>query len=216
MLEGQTKHAHHGGRSWLAAAWLALWVPAYAAHWGWPNFIQLCDLAVFIGCAGLARRHRLLMSSQALSTIIVGVIWTVDVIARSITGRPIIGGTEYMWDQQVPLWVRLLSLFHVALPLALLLGLRREGYDRRALPLQAAITAAALVVSRLLGDGSGKNLNYAFADPIFGRQWGPPAVHLVVIFVGSIGLVYLPTHLALDRWLGSRGTPRPGVGAASM
>ncbi len=103
-----------------------------------------------------------------------------------------------MWDTQVPLWARLLSTFHIALPLALLWAMRKIGYDRRALALQAAIAAGLFVVSRFLP--SGFNMNYVYQDPLFHRSWGPAPVHLMVIFVGAVALVYLPTHLLLS-WM---------------
>src|SRR5207253_2665355 len=33
---------------WAAAAWLAVWIPAYASVWGPRNFLLLCDVAVLL------------------------------------------------------------------------------------------------------------------------------------------------------------------------
>jgi hypothetical protein len=110
-----------------------------------------------------------------------------------------------MWDTRVPLWARLLSSFHIALPLALLWAMRKIGYDRRALALQAAIAAGLFVVSRFLP--AGLNMNYVYQDPLFHRSWGPAPVHLAVIFVGAVALLYWPTHLLLT-WM------FPGTGVA--
>jgi len=100
-----------------------------------------------------------------------------------------------MWDPRFPLWVRLLSLFHIILPLLLLAVLRRMGYDRRALRLQSGIVAALLVVSRFLGPS--RNLNYAFADPVFHRAFGPAPAHMVLVFAALVGFIYWPTHRLL-------------------
>jgi hypothetical protein len=102
-----------------------------------------------------------------------------------------------MWDARFPLWVRLLSLFHVVLPMLLLAALRRAGYDRRALLLQSGIAMVILLVSRFFGPT--QNLNYAFADPIFHRAFGPAPVHLALIFAALAGIIYWPTHLLLAR-----------------
>ncbi len=102
-----------------------------------------------------------------------------------------------MWDARFPLWVRLLSLFHVVLPVLLLVALRRASYDHHALRLQSWITAALLVASRFLGPT--RNLNYAFADPIFHRAFGPAPIHLALIFAALAGIIYWPTHLLLAR-----------------
>jgi hypothetical protein len=76
--------------------------------------------------------------------------------------------------------------------------MRKIGYDRRALALQAAIAAALFVASRFLP--AGFNMNYVYQDPIFHRSWGPAPVHLAVIFVGAVVLLYWPTHLFLS-WI---------------
>jgi len=183
---------------WVALVWMVVWLPAYMRVWGWANLLHLCDVAVILGCAGLWWGSSLLISSQAVSSLAAGLFWSIDIAWRLVTGRFLVGGTEYMWDTRVPIWVRLLSTFHIGLPVALLWAMRKIGYDRRALALQAAIAAGLFVASRFLP--SGFNMNYAYQDPLFHRSWGPAPVHLAVIFVGAVALVYWPTHLLLS-WL---------------
>lgn len=195
---------------WAALGWMVAWTPAYAVTWGWRNFLALCDVAVALTCIGVWRRSALLLSTQALPAVLVGVLWTADVAGRLATGRHFIGGTEYMWDARFPLAVRLLSLFHVALPVVLVAALRRVGYDRRSLMVQTALTVVLLVAARLLGTED-KNLNYAFRDPLWGRTWGPVPAHLALILVGTAVLVYLPTHLAFARALPPPGKRPPAV-----
>lgn len=184
---------------WAAAAWLLTWIPAYASVWGLPNFLHLCDIAVILTCAGIWSGSALLLSSQAVSSILVDLAWALDICWRLVSGGHLIGGTEYMWQSEFPLAVRLLSLFHLAWPLLLVWSLRRVGYDRRALPLQSGIALCALVASRLFGPAL--NLNYAFRAPIWGRSFGPGLVHLLVMFGAIVGVIYVPTHLVLARVL---------------
>jgi hypothetical protein len=191
---------------------MAVWVPCYAATWGWRNFLALCDAAVALICVGIWRASPLLLSSQALAAVMPAALWTSDVTARLTTGRHLFGGTEYMWDAQVALPVRLLSLFHLLLPVVAVAALRRTGYDRRGLALQVGITAGLLVASRLLTDG--KNLNYALTDPLWRRSWGPAPVHLVAILVGTTVLVYLPTHFLLGRLLPAPSPEQSGSRAS--
>lgn len=182
---------------WVALAWMIVWLPAYVQVWGWVNLLHLCDIAVILACAGLWWASSLLISSQALSLLVAGVLWCLDVGWRLVTGRYLVGGTEYMWDAHYPLWVRLLSLFHIGLPVALLWGLWKVGYDRRGLAAQSAIAAGLLVVSRFLPPVL--NLNYAYQDPLLHRAWGPAPVHLGVTFIGLVAVLYSPTHLLLKR-----------------
>jgi hypothetical protein len=182
---------------WISLAWLAVWVPSYAFYWGWANFLHLCDVAVLLTCLGFACNNVLLLSSQAVSSLVGDLLWCLDAGWRLFAGTYLTGGTEYMWDARFPLWVRLLSLFHVVLPVLLLGALGRTGYDHRALRLQCGIAAAILLASRLLGPSG--NINYAFADPIFHRAFGPAPLHLAIIVAALTGGIYWPTHLLLAR-----------------
>jgi hypothetical protein len=182
---------------WVALAWLAVYVPSYSLAYGVANFLFLCNLGVLLCALGLWLGSPLILSSQALGSMLVSAAWTLDVASRLISGRHWIGGTEYMWDPRWPLFTRLLSLYHVLLPLALLWALSRVGYDRRGLPLQSAIAVAGVVAGRLLGPEA--NINHAFVDPLCKRSWGPAPVHIGVVAGALVGVAYPLTHLVLRR-----------------
>jgi hypothetical protein len=183
---------------WVGLLWMVVWLPAYFRVWGWANLLHLCDVAVILTFVGIWLANPLLLSSQAVGSLAAGLFWILDAGWRLTTGRFLVGGTDYMWDARYPLWVRLLSTFHVGLPLVLLGTLRKVGYDRRALGLEAAIAAALLIISRFLS--AGHNMNYAYRDPLFHRAWGPAPAHLTMIFIPLVALIYWPTHLLLS-WL---------------
>jgi hypothetical protein len=191
---------------WVAAAWMVVWLPAYVQVWGWANLLHLCDAAVILTCAGLWLGSAPLLSSQAVSALLAGLLWLANVGWRLATGRFFASGSEYMWDAHYPLWARLLSFFHVLLPCALVWGLWKLGYDRRGLGLQAVIAGALLVASRFLSPEL--NMNYAYRDPLFNRAWGPGPAHLAVIFVGAMALMYWPTHAVLRTVFRAAGADR--------
>ena len=114
---------------WVALAWVLVWLPLYTRSWGWRNMLHLCDVSVVVACLGLWFRNSLLVSSQALLSPLVGVVWTLDISWRMLTGHHLFGGTEYMWDAHYALWLRLLSCFHIVLPIVLLWALQVLGYD---------------------------------------------------------------------------------------
>ena len=187
-----------------AVAWLAIWVPAYWRTWGAANFLHLCDVAVIATCAGLLTNSALLISSQAVGSLLVDLAWMLDAGWHLLRGRGLLGGADYLFDPNYPLWVRLLTIFHVILPVLLLLAIGRTGYDRRGWPLQCAIALAAFVAARFTAPA--KNINYAFTDPFIHRSWGPPAVHVLISWMFMAVVVYLPTHLALRELFRSRTT----------
>jgi hypothetical protein len=185
---------------WIALGWLVIWIPAYWRVWGWQNFLHFCDVSVILACVGIWYGNRLLVSSQVLASLLPDALWSLDAGWRLFTGHNLFGGTEYLWDSRFPLWVRLLSLFHVVLPILLVAAVARIGYDRRALALQAGIAGMLLVISQAFS--SNANMNYAFRDPVFHRAWGPAPAHILVMFVGIVVLAYWPAHLLLGRLFG--------------
>jgi len=189
---------------WGGVVWLVIWAPSYWRTWGPVNFLHLCDIAVFLTCIGLWRSDSLLLSSQAVGSILADAMWCLDAGGRLFFGRHLFGGTEYLWDAHYSLFSRMLSLFHVFLPFLLLWLVWQAGYDRRGWKLQAGITAALLIVSRFINPAL--NLNYAFSDPLFHRAWGPAPVHLLAILLGIVVLFYLPTHLLLAKFMPPEGS----------
>jgi hypothetical protein len=183
---------------WSALAWLLVWIPTYWHTWGVANFLHLCDIAVVLTCLGLWSNSPLLLSSQAVSSLLIDTAWAVDAATRFLTGRHWIGGTEYLFDSSFPLWVRLLSLFHVVMPFLLLWALHRVGYDRRGWFAQSAIAIPVVVFARLAATPV-TNINFVYADPFFHRSWGPWPLHLIAVLAFLVFVVYFSTHLLLSR-----------------
>jgi hypothetical protein len=187
---------------WLkiaVTAWAVVYVPAYLRQYGAMPFLWFCNLGNLMLIAGIWLESALVVSMVALSVLLVQVLWTVDVLCRLVLGRHLIGGTEYMWDSAIPLWVRLISLFHAAIPVLLVFLLRRLGYDRRALYAQTALAWVVLPVCYFFTP-PGENLNWVFG---FGgkriQTWMPAGLYLLATMAGYVALLYLPTHLLL-RW----------------
>ncbi len=181
---------------WLGLAWLVVYLPSYAAAYGFTNFLFLCNLGVMLTAAALLGGSRLVLSSQAVAAPVIGIAWALDAGWRVVSGHHLFGGTEYMWDPQYPLFTRLLSLYHLAWPVLVVVVVLRVGYDRRGWPLQAAIAASAVVLSRLFTPPA-DNINFAFVDPIFGRAFEPAALHMAIVLISLAGVGYGLTHFAL-------------------
>jgi hypothetical protein len=196
-----TKNIGHKLPVWLriaALVWFLAWFPAYWHVWGAANFLHLCDIAVIVGCIGFWIDSALLIASQAVACLVVNAAWTLDAAWALVWGHHLIGGTEYLFDPSRPLWVRLLSLFHVVMPVLMLWAVHRLGYDRRGYFVQLAIALPVFVASRLTPPT--QNINYAFTDPFFHRALGPAPVHVAITFLFMAVVAYLPTHLALRRF----------------
>lgn len=181
---------------WAALLWLVFWFIAYWRTWGAANFLHLCDIAVILTCIGFWTNNSLLLSSQAVSSLLIDIAWSLDAGCRYFFGRQLIGGTDYLFDARYPLWIRLLSLFHVILPILLLWALYWRGYDRRGLGVQSAIALIAFIAARFTSPD--KNINFAFREPFRHHAWNPAALHVALSVLFMCVVVYLPTHLLLQ------------------
>jgi hypothetical protein len=194
-------------------AWVAVWAPAYAIHHGsagalW-QFLWFCDVANFVITAGLWLESPLLLSWQAVSVVLVQILYLVDVLTRLLLGFHPFGGTGFLFDGSTPPHIVVLSVtLHALTPVVLFWSLARLGYDRRALPLQIVATAVLLVIS--YGAGPAKNVNWSHG-PFGGPQSVvPPAAYLAVAVAGYAILLYLPAHFFFSRvWPRARPKPRP-------
>ncbi len=186
----------------IYTAWMAVWIPVYWMHAGPTNFLWLCDVANFLIALALWLESPLLISAQAVGVLFVQIVWCGDYFGRLLLGRHPIGGTEYMFDEAKPLYLRLFSLFHVAMPPLLLWAVQRLGYDRRGWLLQTAITWVLLPATWLLV-APDRNINWVWKP--FGKpqELLSPPLYLLALCLLYPLLLYLPTHLVLRRWMRS-------------
>jgi len=183
------------------------------ASQGPQNFWWLCNLAQFILLYSVWTSNRLLISSQAGTIVVVGAVWTIDLVGALITGSSPFGITPYMFNEDLSIALRATSTYHVWLPLFVLWLCRRQGYDGRGLWLQCAIGTAAILGGWIFGDPV-RNLNYTIAPFGIQQVWLPQALYIPVLCVGTAVLVYLPGHLVVraiaGRSLRSSGSPGHG------
>src|SRR5208283_2335066 len=124
-----------------------------------------------------------------------------------VTGSHIIGGTEYMFDPSLPLFIRLLSLFHFATPPLLLWAIWRLGYDRRGW-LYQTLTAWVVVPINYLWRPQ-FDVNWA-RGPLFREQHAMPGLLYLLGYLVAVPLaVYFPTHLLLQWWAQRGGFALP-------
>ncbi|MGB8582838.1 MAG: hypothetical protein WCD47_18605 [Candidatus Sulfotelmatobacter sp.] len=183
---------------WIKVLWtvcVIAWVPVYWRQYGSQNFLFFCDLGNLFIAAALWLESALLFSWQATGLLVFQILFTLDLAVAFVSGRHLIGGTEYMFDPQVPLSIRLLSLFHVITPPLLLWAIHRVGYDSRGWKYQT-LTAWIVVP-----------INY-FWRPQFDVNWArglffreqhavPGLVYLLAYLIIVPAVIYYPTHRLL-------------------
>lgn len=177
------------------------WIPLYWRQYGLQNFLFFCDLGNLLITVGLWMEGPLIFSWQASGLLFFQTLFTIDLAGALVSGRHLIGGTEYMFDPNIPLPIRLLSLFHVVTPLLLLWAIWRLGYDQRGWKFQT-LTAWIVVP-----------INY-FWRPQYDVNWArglffheqhvvPGFVYLLAYLIIVPAAVYYPTHRFLA-WIAQR------------
>jgi hypothetical protein len=181
--------------------WVVVWAPVYWMQYGTQNFLFFCDVGNVLIGVGLWLESPLIFSWVASGLLLFQTLYTVDLAGALLTGRHIVGGTEYMFDPNLAIAIRLLSLFHVVTPPLLLWAIWRLGYDPRGWKLQ--ILMAWVVVPINYFWRPEMDVNWA-RGPFFHQQQAVPGlVYLIVYLIAVPTLVYFPTHLFL-RWLSDR------------
>jgi len=176
--------------------WMVVWVPVYAHHYGAANFLWISDVAVFLTFVAVWTGSRLLASSQLVGVLLINIAWTIDVAVALLTGVHPIGGTEYMFDAEWPLYLRLMSLFHIWVPLVLVYLVSRVGYTDRGVALQTGIVWILLPATYLLTP-SEHNINWVhgpFGEP---QEVVAPGLYLLLIMV-VYPLVFVLGHLVVQ------------------
>ena len=172
---------------------MAVWVPVVLASQGPQNFWWLCNLAQFILLYSIWTSNRLLISSQAGTVVVVGIVWSVDFVGALVTGASPFGITTYMFHADLPIVLRATSTYHVWLPVLVLWLCRRRGYDERGFRLQCVIGSIVIVGGWIFGDPE-RNLNYTAAPFGIEQVWLPQPVYIPLLCAATALLVYLPGH----------------------
>ena len=87
----------------LWTVWVAVWAPLYWKQYGAAEFPLLLRFRECLYRAALWLESPLLFSCQATGLLIFQSLYTIDLLGAVLSGRHLIGGTEYMFDSGIPL-----------------------------------------------------------------------------------------------------------------
>jgi len=184
---------------WLKVGWtgwVLVWAPVYWRQYGLQNFLYFCDLGNILVALGLWLESPFIFSWQATGLLFFQTLYTFDLAGALVSGRHLIGGTEYMFDPHISLWVRLLSLFHVATPVVLLWAIWRLGYDQRGWKLQTLTTWIVVPINYFWRPQA--DVNWARGLFFHEQHVVPGMVYVAAYLIAVPLLVYWPTHLLLQ------------------
>jgi len=214
--------AERRSRRWLGAGPIPIWVKvvytafvAFVVPYYWVtytpwNFLYFCDIALIVTVAGLWIESPFLISTQAVGIALPQALWVVDFLARGLAGVHITGMTGYMFDSNLPLFVRGLSSFHGWLPFLLVWLVARLGYDRRAFGVQSALAVVVLLVCYFMAPApppalsrpsAAVNINYVYGlDDRHAQTYMAPELWLISLTAFVVVGLYLPAHAGLGKF----------------
>lgn len=178
---------------------MAVLVPAYLYYYGPANFLWICDLALLLTILTVWLESPFLASMNFTAATLVCLVWTADFLCRLLTGEFLVRMTVYMFNPNVPILQRALSLYHVWFPFLLIYLVAKLGYDRRGWRAQTLLTWIVLPIC------------YFFTNParMLNAVFGPsgetpqtfihPLLYLALLMLFYPAVVYSPTH-----WIGMR------------
>jgi hypothetical protein len=189
-----------------ATAFLAVLVPVYLHTYGPTNFLWFCDAALILTVAGMWLENSLLVSMCAVGILLPQCLWLAD-FGVNLLGFHFLNLTSYMFDHELPLFTRGLSLFHGWLPLLLVWLLFRLGFDRRALSAWTVMSAGLVFVCYFFTPPAGAhpanpntpiNVNYLYGFNDRQPQHRINENLYVILWLGTLWIVaFLPTHITL-------------------
>lgn len=184
---------------------IVAWAMGYASYYPPENFLWTCNLGVLLTAAAVAIRSRLTLSAVLIVVALPDIGWTLDVIWRSVAGNHLIGGTEYMFDERIPIVIRLLSFEHLLLAPLLVTLLWRRGYDPRALYWAAPVLFMLYYVTYLVADPAWE-VNWVYG--LFGtpQTFMPPGLYPLVAAMIFVTVILLPGHFLARKFLPDRET----------
>lgn len=185
---------------WLKLIYTICVVALLAIYWvkyGPSNYLWFSDIALIGAVPALWFESSLIASVLTVAVLLPETLWNVSFFGRLLTGRRISGLTDYMWDSR-PMYLKLLSLFHIPLPILLVWMVYKFGYDSRALVGMLVLCWIVLPITYWLTPPE-RNINWVHGPGGEGsrQQWMHPYAWLALDMFVIFPLIYLPTHFLL-------------------
>lgn len=174
----------------------AVLIPVYWHKYGKQNFLWLSDVSLFLTLASLWIGSPLYISIAACGIGLMELVWNIDFFLNFIFHQRSIRLADYMFDNRYSYWLRGLSLFHIAVPLAWILYLSEFGYDQRAIYYFTALYWIIIPITYNFTQPQ-DNINWVFVPQVRKIQTITPLTWVIMLMIGIPTFVALPTHLVL-------------------
>ena len=173
---------------------VAVLVWVYWKYYGPQNFLWMSDVGLFLTLAAVWLESPLIISICICAFAFVELAWNVDFLIELATRRSLLGLAHYMFQPRHSLFLRLLSLFHVLLPVIWIWLTLLWGYDTRALMYAVPLIWLTFIATYLCTDPE-LNINWIFMPALYHWKKISVAVWFMLLLIGYPLIVCVATHL---------------------
>lgn len=167
-------------------------VPIYWREHGPSNFLWLSDIALLSMVPALWFENKLIPSMMLIGVVPLEGLWNIDFICAGHC----LELAKYMFDPEMPLYLRGLSLFHIPMPIVIIYTVYKLGYDQRAVYFQILLVWILLPISYGLSPLK-ENINWVYGFGEMPQTRLPPLLYLFVLMIGMCLLVVIPMHFLM-------------------
>lgn len=187
-----------------ASAFFAVLFPVYWYQYGLLHFLWISDVALFLTLAALWVESRFLNSMALLLAFLFELVWLVDFLGQLLLGIEVVGLAAYMFDPEMSLFMRGLSLFHLPMPVLWIWLLVKWGYEPRAFKPTIMLFVGLILASHGLTEPE-ENINWVFSARVHDWVAIPEPLWLLLYLLSVPLLWHWPAHALLKRKLPARG-----------
>ncbi len=173
-----------------------VFVPVYWIRYGPTNLLWISDIALIVTLAALWLESPFLVGMMTTGVLITDIIWSLIFFTKLIRQTGSVGLVGYMFNPEISVFIRALSLFHVALPVVQLWALGKLGYDPRAWKYQVLLGWILVPLTYAVTQPR-QNINWVFGVIDVPQQWMPASLYLVTLMIIYPILICFPTHRLL-------------------
>lgn len=175
---------------------VAMLVPAYALEYGPVHFLWFSNVALIGGLLAAWLESPRLASMMAVAVALLEIPWVFDfLLSLALGGSTPLGIVDYMYNPDIALHLRLLSLYHLLLPFVLLWMVWRLGYDREAWKIWVSAGCTILLLSVWLPSPE-RNINWVWGPWGQAQDWTSPYVWFGIVLTVCLSAWWL-THRVL-------------------
>lgn len=173
-------------------------IPIYWHYYSFYNFLWLSDIGLFLTVIGLWLNSNLIFSMATVGILLLEIVWNIDFFVDLFTKINLIDLSDYMFNSEYPLPLRLISLFHVFVPIIWLFYLYKWGYNKKAFLSFLPLFWADILAVYLFSSPS-ENINWVFLPQIYKWTYISQPIWLLIMLFGFPLFIFLPMHFLLAK-----------------